>query len=115
MTKKITLCIACIALFTLSACTMSSDRFQNVHVVLKENASARKLVLAECLKRENKFSASDRANMAAIMNVPESKWRFYFCTRMIKAIANGRISYSDYISTQRGGDMSKVIKILQGR
>lgn len=98
-----------------SGCTTSQSEYEVGQAVLKTDPDIRRTITADCIKDIDNDSAAERANMAAFMNVPVSRVSSTFCNRLIKAVANNRISYADITKANRSGNYEKFIKVLLGR
>jgi hypothetical protein len=100
----------------LSGCnTVSEGDYKASQAFLAENRPAKRLVTQECAN-DLRFSAIEKRELSALLNVPESKVTAVACRRFVNAIANGRMTYSDYVKmNSSGGDNSKLIRILLGR
>jgi hypothetical protein len=87
-----------------------------MQVALSGSPALKKKVLAECYEKFHFHNEAEKANAAALMNVSPARAQPTLCNRVINAIASGRLKYSDYLAARRGGgDLSNVIKVLQGR
>jgi hypothetical protein len=105
-----------LALPLLSACnTVSEGDYKASQAFLAENRPAKRLVAQECAN-DLRFSATEKRELSALLNVPESKVTAVACRRFVNAIASGRMSYSDYANmNSSGADNAKLIRILLGR
>lgn len=101
---------------TVAGCnTTTQAEYEVGQAVLKTDPEIRRTITANCIKDIDNDSAADRANMAAIMSVPVSRVSATFCARVVRAVANNRLSYADIKSAERSGNYEKFIKVLQGR
>jgi hypothetical protein len=104
------------ALAVFSGCnTVFETDYKAGQTFLAENKSARRIVAQECAKDVG-YTDIEKRELAAIMNVPESKVTEVACRRFTNAMASGRMTYDDYVNMiSNSGDQSKILKILVGR
>ncbi|MER8395263.1 hypothetical protein NKH10_25830 [Mesorhizobium sp. M1340] len=87
-----------------------------MHTALEGSPVTKRVAINECIARERSTPLNERKTYAAIMNVSVARYDSAFCNRLFNALANGRLTYSDYRRlSSPGADSSKLIKILQGR
>lgn len=99
----------------LSGCnTMSQTSYENMQEALK-GASFRQQVTKQCTSEMSAKNKTHRESLAAVMGVSLPKMPSVFCTRVVNAMANGRINYADYVASKNNGNASKVIRVIQGR
>ena len=100
----------------VAGCTsMSEGEFSTMHAGLGSPA-AKRYVINECVADERATSQADKNNLSALMNVSPARYETAFCSRLVNALANGKITYADYRKMlSPSADNSKLIKILQGR
>ncbi|MER8547179.1 MULTISPECIES: hypothetical protein [unclassified Mesorhizobium] len=114
--KTLVLATALMSATLISGCTTSKTDFQNGQVALSGSPALKRQAIQRCMtKFKMRFGKVERANLAALMNVPDAGLEHTFCTRLMNGFANGRINYSDYLAALSHGDMSNAIKVLQGR
>jgi hypothetical protein len=112
-----------IALLTLAAfltlasgCTsISKSEFETAQEAMKGSPGLKRDAIAECTHGVNGKPAAEKANVAKLMNVSLAAMPSLYCTRMMNAIASGRISYSDAQAFERGTKVPEMIQIIQGR
>ena len=104
-----------LAALASGGCTTSQAKYETGQVALKTNPEIRRKIEADCIKDIDKKPAVERANVAAMIDVPVSRVSSAFCGRMIRAVANNRISYADIQNAKRKGDYVKFIRVLRGR
>jgi hypothetical protein len=104
-----------VAAFAGGCNTTGKSEFANVQAAISGSPALRKQAIADCKKEIPFQSQSDKANVAALMNVSVAQVPSVFCTRSVGGVASGRITYEDFVAAKRGGDISRIIKVLQGR
>ena len=114
MNRAVILATTIITLALVSGC-QTSTKYQNMQVALSGSPALKKKTIAECSVKFHFHNEAEKANAAAMMNVSPARAQATLCNRVINAIANGRMKYSDYLAARRGGDMSNLIRIIQGR
>jgi len=113
--KHLTTTIMTIGLaLALAGCGVSRTQFENARAAA-ESPSVRASEIKKCTVAIAGKSATQRANIAALMNVSVASVPKVFCTRVINAAVSGRISYDDYRNARSGGDMTRIIRVLRGR
>lgn len=104
-----------LAVLASSGCTTSQANYETGQMALKSDPEIRRKIEADCIKDIDKKPAVEKANVAAMIDVPVSRVSSTFCNRMIRAVANNRISYADIQNAKRKGDYVKFIRVLRGR
>jgi hypothetical protein len=101
----------------LAGCsTMTESDFNTMHTALEGSPAVKREVISDCVARERSTPQADKNTYAAIMNVSPARYETAFCGRLMNALANGRITYAEYVKlSSPGADSSKLIKIMQGR
>lgn len=114
MKKILTLPSIGILALAISACTMTRDQYENARVASQSPAvKAREIQI--CTANEQRRSATHKANLSALMGVSVARVPQTYCRRLINAMVAGRISYEDYRNAMKGGNMTGIIRVLQGR
>ncbi|NGN42460.1 hypothetical protein G6N74_15430 [Mesorhizobium sp. CGMCC 1.15528] len=99
----------------LSGCnTMSQTSYENMQEALK-GASFRQQVTKQCTSEMSAKGKTHREGLASVMGVSLRQMPSVFCSRVVNAMANGRLNYADYVASKNKGNASKVIKVIQGR
>lgn len=95
---------------------MSQGEYKTAQTALSGSPALKRETVASCIKDENARSASDKAEIATVLNIDPKNYAPVFCKRLINGMASGRISYDDYAKLDSPtADSSKVIRVLQGR
>jgi hypothetical protein len=113
MNKLSILAITFISLALIGCQT--STQYQNMQVALSGSPALKKKTIAECSVKFHFRNEAEKANAAALMNVSPARAQSTACNRFINAMASGRLQYSDYLAARRGGDISNLIRVMQGR
>lgn len=92
--------------------TVSKQDYAFARTELSKPA-VRKQAINRCVAMNHWASEAEKANVAALMNVTPSKANVTFCTRLLKAWADGRISYEDYAKAERSLNIAPFIKVLR--
>jgi len=101
-----------IALVVSGCGTISSGQYAVLREELHSDPQVRRQAIADCQSDFSGGSAADRANLAALTGTSTARAPHVACSRIFNAIANGRISYSDFRAA--GGDYSKWIEVIRG-
>jgi len=109
----ISLCAAMVA-----GCAPVSQGEWNTAVTTMQGSPAwRRQAVIDCTASARKKPQSARVYMSKVMNVtPPDRTPRVFCERMIRAVANGRLTYAEAMDIwAKRGDRGEYIKIIQGR
>ncbi len=107
---------ALLAASMLTGCSATSkEDFELGRRIARESPAARQKIMANCMGSSKSLSAADRRNLAAMMNVSETRVPTLVCRRVVAAVLSGRLSYAELQSLGRDPDQSKLIRIVQGR
>ncbi len=108
----ISLCTAIVA-----GCAPVSQGQWNTEVTTMQGSPAwRRQAIIDCTATAEKKPESVRVSMSKVMNVAPDKTPRVFCERMIRAVANGRLTYAEATDIwAKRGDRSEYIEIIQGR
>ncbi|SEE80313.1 hypothetical protein SAMN05444161_7222 [Rhizobiales bacterium GAS191] len=98
-----------------SAPRLSRDKFSVAADAMKGSAALRRLGVERCAARMNAMPKSQRANIAALIDVSLEHMPATFCERVLSAMASGQMSYDDYVDAIRRHLTVKVVHIIQGR
>ncbi|MES0041582.1 hypothetical protein [Mesorhizobium sp. M0091] len=105
-----------VGMSSVAGCTSMSESDFNTIPVTLSSPTAKRSYINECVADERATSQSDKNNLSALMNVSPARYETAFCSRLVNALANGKITYADYRKMlSPSADNSKLIKILQGR
>lgn len=101
----------------LAGCTtLTEGEFNTMHATLEGSPAVKRMVIKDCIARERATRLGEKKTYAAIMDVSVAKYETAFCSRISNALANGRLTYADYVKLHSPtADNSKVIRIMQGR
>lgn len=101
-------------LLLLGGC-VSATQYAAVSEALKGSPSLRNDEIDRCVKT-NRSTAREKDIMRKLMNLsPGSDTARVGCTRMVGAVASGRLSYADYQSVRMGQVTPQLIRVLQAR
>lgn len=108
-----------IAIFALSSLLlsgcMSKNNYESAVTALDGSPALRAKQVENCIRNRSRASPIQRHNLAMLMNVSDAAADGAFCRRVVKAIANGRISYSEARGTMHGQITPNLVRIAQGR
>jgi hypothetical protein len=113
---RASLAILSMALITIavSGCTtVSESEYKLGRSYLVENPSVKRELIRDCVADQRRESAGDQKTTAALMGVSVKAYPQLFCSRVINAYANGRLTYSDIKNAS--ADQSKMVNIVLGR
>ncbi|MER8829881.1 hypothetical protein NKH73_27670 [Mesorhizobium sp. M0938] len=101
----------------LAGCTtLTEGEFNSMHATLEGSRAVKRMVIKDCIAREKATPLGEKKTYAAFMNVSVAKYETAFCSRLNNALANGRLTYADYVKLHSpAADHSKLIRIMQGR
>lgn len=101
----------------LAGCTtMTEGEFNTMHATLEGSPAVKRMAIRDCIAREKSTPLGEKKTYAAFMNVSVARYETAFCNRISNALANGRLTYADYVKLHSPtADNSKVIRIMQGR
>lgn len=101
----------------LSSCTTTASKsnFETGATALAGSERLREAVTERCIARARNFSPEARHNAALVMDVKDSQADRLSCTRMVNAIATGRLTYAEVEAMRYGHISPKIVRILQGR
>lgn len=105
-----------VLVFALTGCnTVSEGQFNNAKAVLSGSPTLRIQKIQDCVAIQKNASRADKKFRAGLTGASIAKYPGVFCSRLINALASGRITYEDYKRLDRpDADSSKVIRIAQG-
>jgi hypothetical protein len=112
-----TVICAAIAVTTLSGCTtISESDYKLGRSYIAENPSIKRELINDCIADRRRESIGEQKTGAAFINVSVAKYPQTFCSRVINAYVNGKLTYSDIQNASlSSADNSKFVRILQGR
>jgi hypothetical protein len=106
--------IAALTVSFVSGCTsVSEGNYKLGRAYLAENPSFKRQLIRDCIADQRRESAGDQKTTAALMGVSVKAYPQLFCSRVINAYANGRLTYNDIKNAS--ADQSKMINIVLGR
>ncbi len=112
--KTNTLSIIVLAL-GLSGCGVSASNYAAGQQVLQGSPAVRNNFINSCVERIRNKPLKSRQTIAMVANTSVSAIPRVYCSRMIRGIASGRLTYGDMNAASRGKVTPNVIKVLQGR
>lgn len=100
-------------LVALAGCTtVTSSQYAVLREELRTDPQARRQVVDACRRDFERSPPAERQNLAALAGVSAARAPAVVCTRIFRAIANGRISYEEFNASR--GDYSKWIEVIRG-
>lgn len=117
MQKNSTIALVFLLLGAIAGCnSMSEGEFKTGQAVLSGSPAVRKQAIRDCIEDTRNDPLATQKTLATVLNVSLSRMPAVACSRLFNAYASGRITYQDYKNWNTpNGDISKVIRILQGR
>jgi PBP1b-binding outer membrane lipoprotein LpoB len=105
-----------IALSVSGCTTVSESEYKLGRSYLAENPSFKRELIRDCVADQRRESIGDQKTTAALMGVSVAAYPKLFCSRVINAYANGRLTYRDMTNVSNGSaDQSVIVKIVLGR
>jgi hypothetical protein len=111
--KKIMFLLLCG--FAVSGCTTTRENYETGATALAGSKSLRNEVTQKCIAHARYSNPHARHNAALLMDVRDTEVDRLACSRMVSAIASGRLSYEEAMALHYGRLTPKIVKILQGR
>jgi hypothetical protein len=101
----------------LSGCNTTTEAEYKLGIsVIKKDPALRQDLSRECIADAKKLTLNEQKTLSAIMNVSLQQFPRSICNRIIGAMLNGRLSYSEAKNFGNpNSDMSKLIRIIQGK
>jgi hypothetical protein len=107
------LCMTLTAVVLAGCTSVSESEYKLGRSYLAENPSVKRELIRDCVTDQRRESAGDQKTTAALMGVSVKAYPQLFCSRVINAYANGRLTYSDIKNAS--ADQSKMVNIVLGR
>lgn len=111
--KKIMFVLLCG--LAVSGCTTTRENYETGAAALAGSKSLRNDVTQKCIAHARYSNPRARHNAALVMDVNDSQVDRLACSRMVNAVASGRLSYEEATALHYGRLTPKIVKILQGR
>ncbi|WP_230835427.1 hypothetical protein [Rhizobium sp. C1] len=113
--KKIAVLLLCG--LAVSGCTTvpSKTNFETGAAALAGSKRLRSETTEKCIAHAHLSSPQTRHNVALLLDVKDSEADRAACTRMINAVASGRLSYEEVAQMRLGHMSPRVVRILQQR
>jgi hypothetical protein len=97
--------------------SISASDYATLRQVLAQNPTARAELERTCAQGPLAASASERAAMAAILDVEVEEVQRVFCERLVAAIARGDVDHADFQRLESGSEdpafMRRLIRALR--
>ncbi|WP_296744953.1 hypothetical protein [Mesorhizobium sp.] len=107
---------ALLGAIVLAGCMPSEGEWNTARTMVQGSPAMYKELLADCIARSEKAPLSTKQEAAKVINASPASTPRVWCTRTVRAFANGRLTYAEMRRAHLGsGDRSEFIKIIQGK
>ena len=103
------------AVLFVSGCTVSQSDYEGFQEKLREDPALKRAVVSHCIETWKPLSEQDKARWAKFMRASAKSAARVYCTRLLNAVAAGRIPYDDARAMERGTLTPELVLIIQGR
>jgi hypothetical protein len=115
---KLFLPVVLIATSALASCATTPAKptpqsYAAAQTMLEGSPGIRKLVQNKCAT--DMATLQQKQVMSLLANVPQDRVARVVCERLIKAMASGRLTYSDFTQTLDRHPTVTAVKVVQGR
>lgn len=103
------------SVLALTACTGTSQKgLDRTQEMMTRKPQIRQEAISICIEDITLSPRSQRENMARVMRVELSRVPVTFCTRMMNAMAQGRLKQADLQSVKDGTPSANLLRIIKG-
>jgi hypothetical protein len=105
---------ACTAALALASC-VTEDKYAASVEALKGSPQLRQKWIADCTERNRKMPIEQKRMIGEWMGIPADKVMPIFCSRIITAMSEGKLSHSEFRDAAAGRGSKRVADVLKGR
>jgi hypothetical protein len=110
--------ISAALLVMLASCATTGatqQKYETSKAAISGSPKIKQRQIDKCVARVTLQSTTKRQNLADLANTSIEKVPQVYCTRIWNALADGRVSYNDYLASSNHRNTPNMIRVIQGR